>query len=169
MKNTIQRYGLYGALSICVLFLLSLWLGDGLSYGAQEVIGYTTMVISLGFVFFGIKHFRDKENNGTVSFKKALVIGILISLITALAFGLLDFIYVKYINPGFMEEYYTNNLQILEDSLPAAEFEVKKAELESQKELFMNPVMSFVLMSVTVLMIGFIISLLSALILQRKT
>lgn len=169
MKNTIQRYGLYGALSICLLFLLSLWIGEGLSYGAQEVIGYTSMVISLGFVFFGIKHFRDKENNGTVSFKKALVIGILISLITALAFGLLDFIYVKYINPGFMEEYYTNNLQILEDTLPAAEFEVKKAKLESQKELFMNPAMSFILMSVTVLMIGFIISLLSALILQRKT
>ena len=169
MKNTIQRYGLYGATTICILFLLSLWLGKGLSYGAQEVIGYATMVISLGFVFFGIKHFRDKENGGHISFKKALVIGVLISLITALAFGLLDFIYVKYINPGFPEEYYTNNLQLLQDSLPAAEFEVKKAKLESQKELFMNPVTSFVLMSITVLMIGFIISLLSALALQRKT
>ncbi|MFD0861131.1 DUF4199 domain-containing protein [Sungkyunkwania multivorans] len=168
MKKTVVRYGLFGALAICALFLLSLSIGDGLSYSTQEIIGYASMVVSLMFVFFGIKHFRDRENGGKVNFGKALLIGVLISLITAFAFGLLDFVYVKYLNPDFMTTYYDHSVEQLKASLPAEEFEVKLAELEAEKELFMNPLMSFAIMSMTVFVIGFIISLISSLILQRK-
>lgn len=168
MKTTIKKFGLYGAICICVLFLATWLLGDSLDYGIQEILGYASIILSLSFVFFGIRHFRDHENNGTVSIGKALLIGLAISLITAVAFGILDVIYIKYINPNFTEEYYARSIEELSKTLPAAEFEIKKAEMESEKELFMSPVMSFILMSMTVLVIGFIVSLLSALILQRK-
>ncbi len=168
MQKTVLRYGLYGAITICALFLLSLTVGKSLSYEIQEVIGYTTMVVSLAFVFFGIKHFRDKENEGKITLGKALLIGVLISLITAVAFGLLDFIYVKYINPDFMNEYYAHSVAKLEASLPPEEFQEQLAKMEAEKEMFMNPVMSFVFMSMTVFVIGFIISLISSLILQKK-
>ena len=105
MKKTVIRFGLYGALTICVLFLLAWFLADGLSYSNQELIGYASMVIALSFVFFGIKHYRDTENQGSISFKKGLLVGIAISFITALAFGILDVIYVEFLNPGFMEDY----------------------------------------------------------------
>lgn len=168
MKKAILRYGLYGAASICILFLLSWLIGDNLSYSVQEIIGYASMVVSLSFVFFGIRHFRDKINDGTVSFGKALLLGLAISLITALAFGVLDVVYIKYINPDFTEEYYARSLEQLEETLPAVEFEIERVKMESEKELFMNPVISFIVMSMTVLIIGFIISLLSAMVLQRK-
>jgi len=168
MKNTVVRYGIYGAITICILFTLALTLGKNLSYSLQEVIGYTSMVISLIFVYFGIKHYRDTENNGTVSFGKALVIGLLISLFAAIAFGLLDVIYIKYINPDFSTEYYGHIIEEMRTTLPEEEFKIKLAELETQKELFSSPLMNFLLMSVTVLIIGFIISLISGLILQRK-
>ena len=168
MKNTVLRYGIYGAITISVLFLIALYAGKNLSFTAQEVIGYSTMVISLIFVFFGIKHYRDKENNGVVSFGKALAIGVLISLFAAIAFGLLDVIYIKFINPDFTAEYYTTITEQMKSSLTEAEFEIKIAELEAQKELFSSPLMNFLLMSFTVLIIGFIISLISGLILQRK-
>jgi len=168
MKNTVVRYGMYGAFTISVLFLIALYAGKNLSFTAQEVIGYTTMVVSLVFVYFGIKHYRDKENNGTVSFGKALAIGVLISLFAALAFGIMDVIYVKYINPDFTTEYYATITEQMKNSLPEAEYQIKVAELEAQKELFSSPLMTFLLMSATVLIIGFIISLISGLILQRK-
>ncbi|RLD26278.1 MAG: DUF4199 domain-containing protein, partial [Bacteroidetes bacterium] len=167
MKKAILRYGLYGAASICILFLLSWLIGDNLSYSVQEIIGYASMVVSLSFVFFGIRHFRDKINDGTVSFGKALLLGLAISLITALAFGVLDVVYIKYINPDFTEEYYARSLEKLEETLPADEFEIERVKMESEKELFMSPVISFIVMSMTVLIIGFIISLLSAMVLQR--
>ncbi len=168
MKKTILRYGIYSAITICLLFLASWYLLNDLSFSAQEVIGYASMVISLGFVYFGIKHFRDQENEGKLSFKKAIVIGILISLITAIAFGLLDVLFTEVLNPEFMEEYYAATVKDMRDSLPPEEFDVKLAEIESQKAMFSNPLFSFALMSMTVFVIGFIITLISALILQRK-
>ncbi|NHF60626.1 DUF4199 domain-containing protein [Flavobacteriaceae bacterium TP-CH-4] len=167
MKKTVVRYGLYGAITICVLFLLGWFAGKNLDYSTQEIIGYASMIVSLGFVYVGIKHFRDKENNGSISFKKALTIGVLISLITAIAFGILDVFYIA-INPEFTTEYYAHVTEDMKATLPAEEFKIKLAELESQKELFSNPIFSFLLMALTVLIIGFIISLISALLLQRK-
>lgn len=168
MKNTILRYGIYSAVTICLLALAGWFLGKNLDYSLQEVIGYAGMVIALLFVFFGIKHYRDKENNGVVSFGKALQTGILITLFAALSFGILDVIYIKYINPDFMTEYYTNYAEQMKNSLSESEFQIKLKELETQKEMFSNTFVSFLLMSATVFIIGFIISLLSALILQRK-
>lgn len=168
MKKTILRFGLYGVLAVLVLSIL-IWSLIGVVDDAMgEIIGYTSMVLSLLFVYFGIKHFRDKENNGHVSFTKALAIGVLISLMVAIAFGVLDLIYVKLINPDFMTDYYTRNLEQLQATLPVEEFEIRKTELASEKEMFMNPLVHFSIMSMMVFIIGLIISLLSALILQRK-
>jgi uncharacterized membrane protein YbjE (DUF340 family) len=139
MKNTVIRFGIYGAITICGLFLLGWYLGSSLDYSDQEVIGYASMIISLSFVYFGIKHYRDKENDGLISFKKALTIGLLISLITALAFGFIDIIYIKVLNPNFTADYYANAIEEMRNSLPAAEFQLKLAELESQKKLFSWP------------------------------
>lgn len=168
MKSTILRYGLYGAVAICVLFLISWFVLDDLPFASQEVLGYVSMLLSLSFVYFGIKHYRDKENDGKVSFRSALVIGILISLITALAFGVLDVIYTEVLNPDFMAQYYDTAVENIKNSVPADALDAKLAELESQREMFSNPLFSFALMAMTVFVIGFIISLLSALILQRK-
>lgn len=169
MKATIFKYGIYAAISISALFVIGWFLGKGLDlgYSAQEVIGYSTMLVSLSFVFFGIKHYRDNENNGQVSFGKALLIGILISLFAAIAFGIVDIIYLQ-LNPDFTTEYYDHHIAELKASLSGAELDAALAKMEEQRELFSSPTVSFILMSVTVLVIGFIISLLSALILQRK-
>lgn len=167
MKKTILRFGLYGIVTICLLSFLIWSLIDVIDNKMGEVIGYSSMIVSLLFVYFGIKHFRDKENNGTVTFAKGLLLGILISLMVSLAFGILDVIYVKFVNPDFMTEYYIGMLEQAQN-LPSEEFEIRKAELQSEKEMFLNPFLHFFIMSMMVFVIGFIISLLSALILQRK-
>jgi hypothetical protein len=167
MKSTVKRFGLYSALSMIVLFTLSWIIGAGSDYGTQELIGYVSIVVALSFVFFGIKHFRDKENGGSISFGKAIKIGILITLFAAVAFGILDIVY-KLINPDFTTEYYDTMVEQVKATVPADQLEAKLAEMESQREIFSNPVFSFLLMAFTVFIIGFIISLLSSLVLQRK-
>ncbi|GAA4111304.1 hypothetical protein GCM10022393_08900 [Aquimarina addita] len=167
MKNIIFKYGSFAAITICILFFLGL-LGENLSYSIREVIGYSSMIVSLLFIFFGIKQYRDKENKGILTLNKALLIGIFISLIAATAFGIIDMIYITYINPDFMTEYYTHAVEQMRLSLSETEFKVQLMELEKQKELFMNPFFNFLVMFVTVMMIGCIISLISGFILQRK-
>ena len=168
MKTTILRYSVYSAIMICALFLTSWYLLEHLPRTTQEILGYASMIVSLSFVFFGIKYYRERENEGKISFKRGLTIGGLISLITALVFGILDVIYVEVLNPEFMDNYYMESVQALEETLSGEALKTQLALLESQKEVFANPLFTFGIMAVTVFVIGFIISLISAWILQRK-
>lgn len=148
MQSTIKKFGFYATISGGLLFLVSLLFLEKLSLGTSEVLGYATILIALSFVFFGIKHYRDKENDGLVSFGKALTIGILISLLAAVAFAIIDYLYTAVINPDFIAEYVERT---------------GETEYADASSLFLA-----FFMFATVFIIGFIISLLSALILQRK-
>ena len=127
MRNSVLKYGLYGLLTAIILFLLALWIGKELSYSTQEVLGYTTMVASLSFIFFGIKHYRDKVNNGAVSFGKALTIGLLISAFVGLGIGIGDYIYTTSINPDFMTEYMDYTLKGMEQKFKPRRICYKKS------------------------------------------
>lgn len=168
MKKTILRYGVYSGLLICTLTLISWYLFSGLDLGTQELLGYASMVVALSLIFFGIRHFRERENSGSLSLGEGLRIGLGISLITALCFGILDVIYVKWLNPEFMDTYYQTVLADLKASLPSAEFEQRKQEMEAQKALFSSAGMTFLLMFATVFFIGFVITLIAAFVLKRQ-
>jgi len=168
MKSTIIKYGSYGLLTAVILFFLALWLGQGLDYSAQEVIGYVTMIASLSFIYFGIKHYRDQVNNGFVSFGRALSIGLLISALVGLGIGIADYVYTTVINPDFAQEFLDTSLETMKTTLSADEFEVEKAKLTQQMEDYGGSGFLAFIMFITVVLIGFVISLISGLILQRK-
>jgi hypothetical protein len=168
MKKTVLKYGSYGLLTGVVLFLVSILVTQSLDYSLQEILGYVTMVATLSFIFFGIKHYRDKVNNGVVGFGKALVIGLLISVLVAAGVAIADYIYTTVINPDFAQDYLDRTIAILETEYSGAELEAKKAELTQQMEDYGGSGFMAALMFVTVVIIGFIISLISGLILQRK-
>ncbi|WP_299118587.1 DUF4199 domain-containing protein [uncultured Tenacibaculum sp.] len=153
MKSTILKYGVYGFLTGLIIFTLHLVLGiKNLDYSTNEILGYVSIFISLSFIYFGIKHYRENVNNGIISLGKAIAIGTLISLMVGIGIGIADFIYTQFINPDFFKSY--------EDMLIKQGREAEIIEMTSATAaLFM-----IVLVSV----IGFIISLLSALFLQRK-
>ena len=169
MKNTIVKYGSYGLLVALILVLLVLWLGRGMSYSIQEVFGYVTMFASLSFIYFGIRHYRDQVNDGTVSFGKGLLIGMLISAFVGIGIGIADYIYTTMINPDFAAEYLETTLKTMEAELSVEEFKIQKETLTTQMENYGGSGFMAFIMFITVIMIGFIVSLISSLILQRKT
>ncbi|GAA3644785.1 DUF4199 domain-containing protein [Flavivirga jejuensis] len=168
MQNTIKKFGGYAALVGGLLFIGGHFFDWGIGFSILEIFGYASILASLSFVFFGIKHFRDQINNGVISFKKALLIGLTISAISGIVIGLLDVVYVTMINPDFVVEYKEYALEGMKNTLSANEFELEKATLEKQMKLFENPVFTWAIMFTTVFAIGIIVSLLSSLILQRK-
>ncbi len=168
MKNTIFKFGIYGLLTATVLFLSALSFGGDLSFGAQEIIGYSTMVLSLSFIFFGIKHYRDNVNNGVVSFGKAFLIGLLIAILVGIGICVADYIYTTVINPNFATDYLDKSLKTLQETLTPEAYEIKKAELTQQMQDYGSSSFMAFLMFATVVMIGVVISIISAFILQRK-
>lgn len=171
MKPTIFKYGVRAFVTASILFLAGFLVGKqiDLDFNTMAVFGYTSMVLSLLFVFFGIKHYRDHVNNGKVSLGKAIMIGLLISVFAAIGFGVVDYIYTTTINPNFAVEYKDFTLaQLQEANLSAEELKIKTDELEASLNMMSSPLIMAIVMFGTVMIIGFIISLISAIILQRK-
>ena len=168
MKNTVIKFGLYALISGFLLFGLPFFLGMGVDYDYGELIGYTSMILSLLFVFFGIKHYRDKVNEGKISLGKAIAIGMLIALFSAIGVAVFDYIYTSYINPDFASEYLEYSIKKMEETLSAEEVKLKTAELTQQMEDYGSPSFMAFMMFVSVMILGFIISLISGLILQSK-
>ncbi|MDC8005983.1 DUF4199 domain-containing protein [Aureisphaera galaxeae] len=168
MKKTILKYGAYSLLTAAGLFLIALLIGKSLDYSVQEVIGYVSMALSLIFVFFGIRHYRDNENEGKISFGKALLLGLLISLFAGIGFGIIDYIYTTAINPDFAVEYETKMLADMKATLTPAEYETQSKVLKEQMAQYGGSGFMAFIMFATVLIMGFVISLISGLILQRK-
>ncbi len=153
MKSTVLKYGIYGLLTGVVIFTLHLILGvDKLESSTNEILGYVSIFLSLSFVYFGIKHYRDRVNNGIISIGKALAIGVLISILVGVGVAVADFVYTKFINPSFFDNYE----QMLRDQGRADEI------------IKMTSATAALFMLVLVTVIGFIMSLISGLILQRK-
>ena len=104
-----------------------------------------------------------------VSFGKGLLIGMLISAFVGLGIGIADYIYTTVINPDFATEYLETTLKTMEADLPAEEFKIQEETLTQQMEDYGGSGFMAFIMFITVIMIGFIVSLISSLILQRKT
>lgn len=168
MKNTVTKFGLYALISGFVLFGLPFFLGMGVDFDYGELIGYTSMALSLLFVYFGIKHYRDKVNNEKISLGKAIGIGMLIALFSAVGVAVFDYIYTSYINPDFASEYLEYSVKKMEETLSAEEVKIKTAELTQQMTDYGSPSFMAFMMFASVMILGFIISLISGLILQRK-
>ena len=152
MKNTVIKYGFFALVTSAIFFLAALVLGKDLSMNAKMVLGYAVIVVSLLFVFFGIKHYRDHENEGHITFRKAFIIGIFISIFAAIGFAIIDYIYTAVINPNYISEY----IQAEKDSGMTGEI---PSYTSASLAIFMFLI---------VVIIGIIISILSGLILQRK-
>ncbi|WP_034042130.1 DUF4199 domain-containing protein [Wocania ichthyoenteri] len=152
MKSTIIKYGLFGAITGFVIFLSHLAFAKNLSFSVLEILGYISIFISLSFIYFGIKHYRDNINQGVISLGKAIIIGLLISLLVGIGIGIADYIYTTFLNPNFFKDY----AQMLID------------EGRGDEVIEMTSGMGALFMLALVTVIGFIISLISGLILQRK-
>ena len=168
MKSTVFRYGLYSTLTIVILSWVVFFLLKNLGQGLQEGAGYLTMLLSMIFIFLGIRHYRDKENGGYLSFGQGLKIGILIVLIPAVAFGLFDILYTEVLNPTWKEDYYSRYIEGLRKSVSADKLDAAIKKAEREKEMFSNPIFQFILMGGTVFIIGFIVTIISSLTLRRS-
>lgn len=169
MKPTIFRYGIYGALTIIALSAIHFFVVmPRVKFETAEVVGYLTMVLSMVFVFAGIRYYRDHVNGGFLTFAEGLKIGVLIVLIPSVCFGFFDILYTQVLNPSWGEDYYKYYQQKLLSSGPPEEVTKKLEKLEKNKEMFSNPVFQFFLMAATVFVIGLIASIISALTLRRS-
>jgi hypothetical protein len=168
MKKIVFRYGIISFVTICTLgFINYLGIVKIPNYNGA-IGGYICILLSLIFIYVGIKQFRDKENGGFISYKQAFLVGILIVIFPSLANGIYDVIYVKYIDPGFMDKYYDVAIQNMKLTLPPNQLQEKLKSLESERAMFSNLYVQFLMMFLTVFIIGVVVTAISSLVLCKK-
>lgn len=170
MKNTVITFGLISGVIIVTLMFATIPLQNNEALrGTGELIGYTTMVISLSMIFFGIKSYRDRTLNGVITFGRGLQVGLLITIIASLSYGFGWEVYLKLIAPNFMENYTSFTLQRAQASgMPAAEFNALREQMEMYHEMYKNPVIRFGMTLMEIVPVGVLISLIAAGLLRRK-
>lgn len=167
MKKVVLKYGLIAsAITVGVPVISGLFMGNGPeSFGQGEIVGYTSMIVAMCTVYFAMRHVRDKLNNGILSFGQGLKIGTIISIMGGLAFAIYNIVFVTLIMPDFNEQYfaYTSGLEI-----GTSEFEAQYAVAMQENAFMFSLAGGTLLMFLTVFLIGLVLSLISALIVQNK-
>ena len=170
MKKTILTFGLISGAIISVLMLATVPFADRLGIGHSYLVGYTTMVLAFLLVYFGIRSYRDNFGDGRISFGKAFVIGISITLISSLCYVVTwEIVYFKFM-PDFMDKYGASAIQQLRASgASAAAIQAKVEEVRRYKALEDNPLTNAAMTFIEPFPVGLLVTLISAAILRRTS
>ncbi len=164
MKRTILSFGLIAGLVLGV-FITLLALGKA----GNAVWGYSSMIVAFSFIYVGIRNYREKYNDGIISFGKAMRIGLGITLIGSTMYVLFWMITFYCFVPDFMDKYAATMVKAAQDSgVAGAALDKKLAYIKQRQDSYKSPVFVFFFTYLEVMPVGIVISLIAALILRRR-
>ena len=164
MNNIIIKNGLFGSIIVSALLVfVTMYMRANPEKEVSMMIGFAVMILAFFFVAMGIKQQRD-ANNGLITFGKAFMIGLWITLIISTIYVLVWLIILYNFFPNFAEHYTDMAIQ------KASPEEVAKVteEMNSFKEMYKNPIWVILFTYMEILPLGIVFSLISALILKKK-
>jgi len=173
VKKAVFVYGLIAGITISVFnfIIMALCKTGTININNGDIFGYAGIVIALSMIFFGIKSYRDKYQNGVIKFGKAFLVGPLIALFASVVWAAASEVYYQ-IDPetteAFMDKYCDYQVsELQEKGAPQVEIDAVIKESAEMKEMHKNPIARFVL-SLAIFIPGILIALISAAILRKK-
>lgn len=166
MKKLVLTYGLImGAIfSAGTIYMSELLFYKNPEIESNDLLGYVVMVIIYSLIFIGVRNYRNNEQNGLISFKKAFKIGAIITLIASTLYVVICLIYLNQFAPDYIEKY---TEYVLRHTSPT-ELEAKTQSMEDFKIMYKNPLFVVLLTYAEILPLGLVVSLISAFILKKK-
>ncbi len=172
MRIALTYGGIAGAVLV-TLFLVSFYGlqgGEEIDYDLGELIGYSSMVLSLLAVFFGIRRQRDDEVSGKLSLWQGFKTGAGISAVAGAIFGAFTSLLYGWIDPGLIDKLMVAyEAKLVEDGLSVDQVAVQMAEWDAMQGGFFGTTLGQgVLMFGTEFAMGLMAALISAAILRRQ-
>lgn len=169
MKKVVLRYGLIsGAIAAALMVCTAMYFSSSGSYDNGAYFGYAGILLSMLFVYFGVRSYRE-QHGGILSFGKGFQVGLLIAIISCVCYVLAWMVVYETLMPDFMDKYIEQSLaQMRESGAYDAEIEKASVEMQHYKEMYKNPVYRFGLTFLEPFPVGFLVSLLSAFILRKR-
>ncbi|NND06686.1 MAG: DUF4199 domain-containing protein [Saprospiraceae bacterium] len=170
MQRIVLRHGIIAGLILAGALLLSTQFMDAMTdHVLGQVIGYLTMLVALSFIFVGIKRYRDLALEGKITFKRALLVGLYISLIASIFYVATWMIITELILTDWMDQYAVSYLEgLVSNEASEAEIEEGRVLMQRYKEMYENPWKKMGVTFLEIFPVGLLVSLVAALILKRK-
>ena len=170
MKTIVITFGLISGGIAALMMFATLPLIGRVSYEYLTVLGYTIFVASFLMVFFGIRSYRDTVGGGTITFGKAFTVGILITLLSCAIYIISwDLVYQQFL-PTFWDDYSNHMIEKMRaEGATQEELSRQIQENEQIKQWFKNPFIRYAMSLMEAFPVGLLITLISSLILKRKT
>ncbi len=161
MKKIVLIYGLIAGFISCAGYLIMLSDKD-MNFDNGMIYGFASMFLAFALIFVAANQYR-KQNGGTVTFGKAFLIGLYISLIASSIYVGVWLITYYNFHPDFMEKYTACTLDQLKAAGATQDvMNAKTAEMQEMSENYRNPLYVILYTYAEILPLSLIASLLSA-------
>ncbi len=169
MKKIVIRNGLFaGGILVTLMTVSMLLMNESTNFRLAEILGYLSMVLSFVFIFVDIREFRDKYQDGFITFGKGFQVGILITLIASLLYVAGWMILSNTVATDFGDQYYEQFIQnIRESDMAEDEKQAQIAKYERNKDMYQNPLVQIGVSFLEIFPVGLLVTLLSALVLRK--
>ena len=169
MKKTILTFGLISGVLSSLMMIATVPFMKRPDFDHGYVLGYTAIVLSLMLTFFGVRSYRDNVGKGHITFGRAFLVGLAITLISCTFYVVTwEVIYFK-LMPDFMDKYGAHVLQKMQASgATAAAIQQKSEEINKLKVMYKNPLFNAAMTFIEPFPVGLVITLLSAAVLRKK-
>jgi len=168
MKKIIIVCGLIGGIILCIFMVASLAISDQ-NYESGMIYGYAAMILAFSLIYVGIRNFRDKSNEGLITFGKAFKIGLYITLIGSTMYVITWLIEYYFFIPDYMDKYAVHMMKNINlNAMSRLQIDDQLKSITSMKEMYKNPLFVILLTYAEVLPVGLAISVISALMLKKN-
>jgi hypothetical protein len=169
MLKIVLIFGLIAGAVMSAMFLITIPFHDQIGFDNGMLVGYTSMVAAFLMVYFGVRRYRDQVSGGTITFSRALGVGLAITVVASLFYVLMwQIVYFNFM-PDYLDKYGAYTLE-KERAAGAteAQLEATRQQMSEFKEMYdSNPLINAAITILEPLPVGVLISLISAGILRR--
>lgn len=169
MKKIVLTFGLLSGAVASLMMIGTMPMMHRIGFDKGMFVGYTAIVLSLLFIFFGIRSYRENVGGGTISFGRAFAVGMLIMLVSTVLYVVTwEILYFNFL-PDFADQWTAYAVEKVRASgAGQAAVDAKLQEMKDMKAILDNPLKNAAITFTEPLPVGLIITLISAAILKKK-
>jgi hypothetical protein len=170
MRKTVVTFGLLSGAVAAAMMFLTLPFAERIGFDRSVYVGYTTIVISMLFVYFGVRSYRDNVLGGTITFGRGLQAGLLIAAISSLCYVAAWLVLFYGFMPDFADQYAAHVVESARAS-GGSQADVDKAirEADQARRWLANPLINAAVAFVEPFPVGILVALISAAVLKRRS
>ncbi len=168
MKRIVLTFGLIAGAIMSAMLVITLPFHEQIGPEKGMVIGYTTMVLALLLVFFGVRSYRDNVAGGSIRFGRAFAVGGMIAVVASLVYvATWEVVYFNF-NRDFLVKHQARELEKARAAGESeAAIEAKRVEMAKFAKLYDNIAVNAAFTFLEPLPVALVMSLVSAGVLSR--